>query len=221
MTFMTDDEAFNRWFNDTNARRPRSYKETFLAGVEYGRKTATPQPCPVCHGKAGHGIRDGRRSPGWYLLLLPRNRTENLMRALWKLRPEVLLCPNVPKPMHGLAPRVVLGSAWWDETRQRAYRSTNYHCIACGVSRERAKYHQWMEGHELYSINYPLDEWCISKPSPSVIRAISISTTGGSAGYSTRVKLPSLAMDRSSAMGIVSSRPLVLGGQPMPSETEF
>lgn len=75
-------------------------------------------------------------------------------KAPLRLRPEILLCPNVPKPMHGVAPRVVLGEKWWRETRQAAYKSTSYHCLACGVYKMDAKHRQWMEGHELYSIDY-------------------------------------------------------------------
>lgn len=72
----------------------------------------------------------------------------------WKLRPEVLLSPNIPKPMHGLAPRVILGTPWWDKTRKAAYASTNQRCIACGVHRNNAASRQWLEGHELYDTNY-------------------------------------------------------------------
>jgi len=55
-----------------------------------------------------------------------------------------------------LAPRVILGQRWWDETRQAAYASTAYHCVACGVSKIVAAYHQWLEGHELYEIDYAM-----------------------------------------------------------------
>lgn len=72
----------------------------------------------------------------------------------WARRPEVLLSPNIPRPMHGVAPREVLGAKWWNETRQAAYRSTAYHCIACGVVKYQAKCRQWLEGHELYAIDY-------------------------------------------------------------------
>lgn len=73
-----------------------------------------------------------------------------------KLRYELLLCPRVPKPLHHVAPRTILGDAWWDVTRHAAYKSTNYHCAACGVYKYKAKFHKWLEGHEFYSIDYLL-----------------------------------------------------------------
>lgn len=72
----------------------------------------------------------------------------------WKAEPSLLLCPNVPKPMHGLAPRVVLGQPWWNKERRAAYESTNFHCAACGVHQYDAKSRQWLEGHEWYDIDY-------------------------------------------------------------------
>jgi len=74
----------------------------------------------------------------------------------WKLRPEILLCPNVPKPLHGVAPRIVLGSTWWNKERRAAYASTDFHCTACGVSKYRALFRHWLEGHEIYRIDYAL-----------------------------------------------------------------
>ena len=74
----------------------------------------------------------------------------------WKRRPEILLCPNVPKPLHGVAPRVVLGKSWWDLERRSSYESTDFHCAACGVDKYKAKWHKWLEGHELYDIDYRL-----------------------------------------------------------------
>lgn len=70
-------------------------------------------------------------------------------------RPEILLCANTVKPMHEVVPRAILGMDWWNKTRMEAYRSTNFHCIACGVYKGLAKEHQWLEGHELYRIDYP------------------------------------------------------------------
>lgn len=73
---------------------------------------------------------------------------------LWTLRPEILLSDNIPQPLHGLAPRVILGPSWWNKTRREAYASTDQHCIACGVHKYKARSRQWLEGHELYRIDY-------------------------------------------------------------------
>ena len=72
----------------------------------------------------------------------------------WSLRPEVLAGPNIPSPMHGVAPRVVLGKVWWDNERKESYKKTSYHCIACGVNKYKAKARKWLEGHELYDVDY-------------------------------------------------------------------
>ena len=72
----------------------------------------------------------------------------------WKVKPRLLLSSNIPQPLHGVAPRVVLGKKWWDKTRQAAYASTNYHCEACGVHKYKARGPKHLEGHELYRINY-------------------------------------------------------------------
>lgn len=71
-----------------------------------------------------------------------------------KLRPEILLLPQIPKPLHGLNPRTILGQKWWDRTRMEAYRRQNYYCLACGVHKSQAKYHQWLEAHEVYEYDY-------------------------------------------------------------------
>lgn len=69
-------------------------------------------------------------------------------------RPEILLSSNTVKPMHGVVPRLIKGQKWWDETRQAAYRSTDFRCVACGVHKYDAKEHQWLEGHEVYRTDY-------------------------------------------------------------------
>lgn len=73
-----------------------------------------------------------------------------------KTRPELLLHLNIPKPLHGLSPRTVLGQAWWDMKRQEAYKRTNYHCAACGIHKSDAKHRKWLEAHENYKIDYDL-----------------------------------------------------------------
>lgn len=71
-----------------------------------------------------------------------------------KLKPEILTHPNLPKPMHGLNPRTLLGQTWWDKTRLEAQKRTNYICIVCGVHKTKAIKHQWLEGHEYWEIDY-------------------------------------------------------------------
>jgi len=68
--------------------------------------------------------------------------------------PAILLHPQIPKPLHLLNPRTILGRVWWDEQRKIAYAKHNYCCHACGTHKLQAEYHQWLEGHEIYSIDY-------------------------------------------------------------------
>lgn len=86
-----------------------------------------------------------------------RKRLSNIKieSSNWTLRPDILLCPNVPMPLHGMPPRKILGSKWWNETRKTAYASTNFHCQACGTPKHRVKgSRKHLEGHELYDTDY-------------------------------------------------------------------
>lgn len=69
-------------------------------------------------------------------------------------RPEILLHPNIPKPMHGISPRSVMGQEWWDTQREKVYQFNNYCCFCCGVHKSRAKEKKHLEAHEVYDINY-------------------------------------------------------------------
>lgn len=71
-----------------------------------------------------------------------------------QLQPELLLHPNIPKPLHGLNPRTILGQQWWDNTRRKAYAEQDYCCLACGVHKSNALFHSWLEGHEFFKIDY-------------------------------------------------------------------
>lgn len=68
-------------------------------------------------------------------------------------RPKLLLHPGLPRPLHGMAPRTILGEAWWTAERDAAFEHNNFCCWACGVHRTDAVEFQWLEGHEAYEIN--------------------------------------------------------------------
>jgi hypothetical protein len=66
-------------------------------------------------------------------------------------RPYILSQAPVPKPLHGLTPRKMLGKEWWDKERLEAKQKNNFCCHACGVHESQVK---WLEGHEQYSVNF-------------------------------------------------------------------
>lgn len=62
-----------------------------------------------------------------------------------------LLCmPNIPKPLHGLAPRTIEGQAKWNIMRTKCYMDADYTCQACGKYLGAGK----CEAHELYSVDW-------------------------------------------------------------------
>jgi hypothetical protein len=78
-------------------------------------------------------------------------------------RPEILMQPQLVKPLHSMAPRTIMGTGWWNRVRQEAYAKNNYHCFACGVHKSEALFKNWLEAHESYSIDlekkqYKLEE---------------------------------------------------------------
>jgi hypothetical protein len=73
---------------------------------------------------------------------------------MFEPRPEILSAPNIPKPLHGLNPRSLMGREAWDNRRKEVYESTQFHCAACGVHKSDAKKHKWLEAHEIFEIDY-------------------------------------------------------------------
>jgi hypothetical protein len=69
-------------------------------------------------------------------------------------RPKLLLHGSIPRPLSGVNPRSIMGKQWWDEQRQKAYAHNNFHCHCCGVHKSEAKMFQWLEGHEIYKVDY-------------------------------------------------------------------
>lgn len=74
------------------------------------------------------------------------------------MNPSLLTHPNIPKPLHSVNPRSIKGEEWWNKVRREAYAKHDFHCWACGVHKSKAAYHQWLEGHEHYDIDYPKGE---------------------------------------------------------------
>lgn len=59
--------------------------------------------------------------------------------------------PNLPKPLHGCAPRVYMGAQTWDRLRKRTYYMAKYKCQICGADCSDPGS---MDAHELYTIDY-------------------------------------------------------------------
>ena len=78
------------------------------------------------------------------------------------VRPELLIHPNIPKPLHGIAPRTLMKASEWDKVRREAYAKNNYHCWACGTYRhydvDKKRFDdpsfETLDCHEFYEIDY-------------------------------------------------------------------
>lgn len=82
----------------------------------------------------------------------------------------IITMPNVPHPLHTLAPRTIMGANTWNHMRNRCYFEANYTCEACGAKvytefyedgSVRHKYHddgviakRNLHAHELYTYDY-------------------------------------------------------------------
>lgn len=62
----------------------------------------------------------------------------------------LLTMPNVPRPLHGLPPRKIMGDATWTHVRKRCYFNAGYKCEICGAEPSKGQLH----AHELYTIDW-------------------------------------------------------------------
>jgi len=67
------------------------------------------------------------------------------------LRPELLQHPTIPKALHGISPRNIMGVIKWDDVRHETIYKQGSKCLACSSN-------EFMECHESYSINYTTGE---------------------------------------------------------------
>jgi len=44
---------------------------------------------------------------------------------------------------------------WWNAQRIIAQKSTQYHCAACGIHKNKIKDHDWLEAHEYVNVDHP------------------------------------------------------------------
>lgn len=66
----------------------------------------------------------------------------------------IIAMPNIPKPIHGLAPRTVLGDSTWQHMRKRCYFEAGYKSQISGIDLDRSSAQLRPNAHELYSYNY-------------------------------------------------------------------
>ena len=66
------------------------------------------------------------------------------------LRPLIAM-PNIPRPLHGVNPRTLLGASTWDRMRKMCYARADDTCEICGCKPENLRHRH---GHEVYDIDY-------------------------------------------------------------------
>ena len=66
------------------------------------------------------------------------------------LRPLIAM-PNIPRPLHGVNPRTILGASTWNHMRKFCYNKAEDTCEICGAKPENLRHRH---GHEVYEIDY-------------------------------------------------------------------
>lgn len=62
---------------------------------------------------------------------------------------------NIARPLHGLAPRTIMGNYEWGKIRKACYEAANNHCEICGVALGTKRGDPLMrQAHELYHYDY-------------------------------------------------------------------
>lgn len=59
--------------------------------------------------------------------------------------------PNIPRPLHGVNPRTILGASTWNHMRRACYAKADNTCEICGAKPENLRHRH---GHEVYEIDY-------------------------------------------------------------------
>ena len=66
----------------------------------------------------------------------------------------IIAMPNVPTPLHGCAPRTLLGQSTWEHLRKRCYFDANYKSQISGEDLDGSIPSKRCNAHELYSYDY-------------------------------------------------------------------
>lgn len=59
--------------------------------------------------------------------------------------------PNIPRPLHGVNPRTILGASTWNHMRRACYAKADNTCEICGAKPDNLRHRH---GHEVYEIDY-------------------------------------------------------------------
>lgn len=62
----------------------------------------------------------------------------------------LITMPNIPRPLHGVNPRAIMGEAAWNEVKYKYFLEARYKCEICGTLLDNRN----IQLHELYSYNH-------------------------------------------------------------------